>query len=163
MRNATKSNHHTGKESRMKRTTILIASLSVLLPATAVVAQAPISALDAHIATAKTAAGQDYRGTFINLCLPSAPPGGGRGAAPGRGAGAPTTPDRAGWYASPYKVFDNLYWLGTRQHSSWALRTSGGIIMIDTNFAWATRPEIIDGMTKLGLSPRDIKYVIISH
>ena len=21
--------------------------------------------------------------------------------------------DRATWYASPYKVFDNLYWLGT--------------------------------------------------
>ena len=70
--------------------------------------------------------------------------------------------DRA-WYASPYKVFDNLYWLGTRQHSSWALRTSEGIIIIDTNFAWATQPEIIDGLTTLRLDPRDIKYVIISH
>ena len=76
---------------------------------------------------------------------------------------SPATPDRAGWYASPYKVFDNLYWLGTRQHSSWALRTSEGIIIIDTNFAWATQPEIIDGLTTLGLDPRDIKYVIISH
>jgi metallo-beta-lactamase class B len=152
----------------MKRTPILIASLFASLLATTAIAQSPASAVDAHIATAKAAAGQDYRGTFVNLCLPSAPPGGGRGgaaggrAAPARG-GAPTTPDRAGWYASPYKVFDNLYWLGTRQHSSWALRTSAGIIVIDTNFAWATRPEIIDGMTKLGLSPRDIKYVIISH
>jgi metallo-beta-lactamase class B len=103
----------------------------------------------------------------VNLCLPSAPPGGGRGArgrgAAGRGGGAPATPDRAGWYASPYRVFDNLYWLGTRQHSSWALRTSEGIIIIDTNFAWATEPEIIDGLTTLGLNPRDIKYVIISH
>jgi metallo-beta-lactamase class B len=61
------------------------------------------------------------------------------------------------------KVFDNLYWLGTRQHSSWALQTSAGIIIIDTNFAWATEPEIIDGLTTLGLSPGDIKYVIISH
>jgi metallo-beta-lactamase class B len=60
-------------------------------------------------------------------------------------------------------VFDNLYWLGTRQHSSWALRTSAGLILIDTNFAWATQPEIIDGMTALKLDPRDIKYVIISH
>ena len=60
-------------------------------------------------------------------------------------------------------MFDNLYWLGTRQHSSWALQTSAGIIIIDTNFAWATRPEIIDGLTKLGLNPADIKYVIISH
>ena len=78
-------------------------------------------------------------------------------------AAAPATPDKAGWYASPYKVFDNLYWLGTRQHSSWALRTSGGIILIDTNFSWAIEPEIVEGFGKLGLNPRDIKYVIISH
>ena len=38
-----------------------------------------------------------------------------------------------------------------------------GIIIIDTNFAWATEPEIIDGLTKLGLNPREIKYMIISH
>jgi metallo-beta-lactamase class B len=60
-------------------------------------------------------------------------------------------------------VFDNLYWLGTRQHSSWALTTSEGIIIIDTNFAWATQPEIIDGLVTLGLDPNDIEYVIISH
>ena len=69
-----------------------------------------------------------------------------------RGPGA--TPDRATWYASPYKVFDNFYWLGTRQHSSWALRTSDGLIIIDTNFAWATEPEIINGLTTLGLDPQ---------
>lgn len=140
--------------------------------------QTPQSEIDAHIQTAKTAAGLNFRGTFVNLCLPGGgfpagagrgAPGAGRGAAPGAGR-APidlTTPrpapDRATWYASPYKVFDNLYWLGTRQHSSWALKTSAGIIIIDTNFAWATQPEIIDGMTKLGLNPRDVKYVILSH
>jgi len=72
-------------------------------------------------------------------------------------------PDRGIWYASPYQVFDNLYWLGTRQHSSWALKTSAGLIIIDTNFAWATQPEILDGMAKLKLNPKDIKYVILSH
>ena len=126
--------------------------------------------MDAHTATARVPAGQDYRATFVNLCQPggAAPAGargaGGRGnAGRGGGGGAGATPDRAGWYASPYKVFDNLYWLGTRQHSSWALQTSAGLIIIDTNFAWATQPEIIDGLTKLGLQPSDIKYVIISH
>ncbi len=124
--------------------------------------------IDSHIAGAKAAAGLNFRDTFVNLCLPGAAPGGARGGAPrgaaGRGAAAaPATPDRAGWYASPYKVFDNLYWLGTRQHSSWALRTSGGIILIDTNFSWAIEPEIVEGFGKLGLNPRDIKYVIISH
>src|SRR5688572_29244153 len=163
----------------MRGTPILIGTLWAVAAGTAAVAQTPVSDVDAHVAAARAAAGQDFRATFVNLCLPAAGRGGagaraGGAAAPGRGApGAPAagraagappaTPDRAGWYASPYKVFDNLYWLGTRQHSSWALRTSDGLIIIDTNFAWATEPEIINGLTTLGLNPRDIKYVIISH
>ena len=161
----------------MKGTSILTGTLWALLLGAAA-AQAPVNDVEAHVAAARAAAGQDYRATFVNLCFASAPRGGGAGgragaagppagrgaaAAAGRGAGAPAIPDRAGWYASPYKIFDNLYWLGTRQHSSWALRTSEGLIIIDTNFAWATQPEIIDGLTTLGLDPRDIKYVIISH
>ena len=150
----------------MRRTGILIGAVWTLCLAV-VGAQAPASEVDSHVAAARAAAGQDYRATFVNLCIPATAPGGGRGAAgrgaAGRGGGAPATPDRSGWYASPYKVFDNLYWLGTRQHSSWALRTSGGIIIIDTNFAWATQPEIIDGLTTLGLDPREIEYVLISH
>jgi len=151
----------------MKRTSAVIGSFSAVLLATAVSGQTPTSPIDSHIAAARTAAGLDYRATFVNLCLPSAPRGGGAGAAGGgaaAGAAAtPQTPDRATWYAPPFKVFDNLYWFGTRQHSSWALQTSTGIIVIDTNFAWATGPEIIEGMNTLGLNPRDIKYVIISH
>jgi metallo-beta-lactamase class B len=150
-------------EEEMRRAAVVISSLLATLPGTAVEAQAPpASEIDAHVAAARTAAGQDYRATFVNLCLPSAPPAGragGGGAAPA----PPPTPDRANWYAPPFKVFDNFYWLGTRQHSSWALQTSGGIVIIDTNFAWATEPEIIEGLTKLGLNPRDIKYVVISH
>jgi len=164
----------------MKPLAILTSACCALTVGATVMAQVSTSDVDAHVATARAAAGQDYRATFVNLCLPAGGPGGGRagagGAAAGRGGAgraggaagraggaAPQAPDRANWYASPYKVFDNFYWLGTRQHSSWALRTSAGIIIIDTNFAWATQPEIIDGLTTLGLDPRDIKYVIISH
>ena len=143
------------------------------------IAQSPQTDIDMHLASARAAAGMDFRNSFINLCLPGggqgpagaaatgraasqgAAAGGAGGAAVARGRGG--QPDRANWYAPPFKVFDNLYWLGTRQHSSWALQTSDGIIVIDTNFAWATEPEIIAGLTKLGLNPRDIKYVVISH
>jgi metallo-beta-lactamase class B len=156
---------------------VLGTALAVAVPS----AQSPASDIDVHIAAAKAAAGLDYRATFVNLCLPGAnpalanpaaraggAPGGQAAAAPGRpggggGRGPGTTPDRATWYASPYKIFDNFYWLGTRQHSSWALRTSEGLIILDTNFAWATEPEIIDGLKTLGLDARQIKYVVISH
>ena len=132
------------------------------------IAQPAQDQIEAHIATAKTAAGLDYRGTFVNLCLPAARPAGAGRAAGGRAGGAGLltprpAPDRGTWYASPYKVFDNFYWLGTRQHSSWAIKTSAGLIILDTNFAWAIEPEIVDGLTKLGLKPADIKYVVISH
>lgn len=132
--------------------------LSLALVAAEVRAQTPQAQIEAHIASARAAAGSEFRNTFINLCLPAPP----RPAA--RPPGTPqAAPDRATWYAPPLQVFDNLYWLGTRQHSSWALKTSAGLIIIDTNFAWATEPEIIDGLTRLGLDPRDIKYVLISH
>jgi metallo-beta-lactamase class B len=174
----------------MTHGSVLLGSISAVVLGTALAAQAPSqNAVDAHMAAGRSAAGMEFRNTFINLCLPSAGRGGvaGRGvpaAARGRGgaataagpAGAPgraggagraggggQAPDRANWYAPPFKVFDNLYWLGTRQHSSWALQTSEGLIIIDTNFAWATEPEIIDGLKTLGLNPADIKYVVISH
>ena len=137
---------------------ILSSMMSLCLCSAAIAA--PASEIDPHIDTAKKAAGLEFRSTFVNLCLPSPFPGAAAGSRP---AGPPPTPDRATWYASPYKVFDNFYWLGTRQHSSWALKTSAGIILIDTNFAWATEPEIVDGMKKLGLDPKQLKYVILSH
>jgi len=140
---------------------VLFAATLVMAAGTSAVGQVPASDIDSHIAAAKTAAGLDYRATFVNLCFPSPLPGGPRGAA---GLLVPRpAPERGIWYASPYRVFDNLYWLGTRQHSSWALKTSAGIIIIDTNFAWATQPEILDGMAKLKLNPKDIKYVVLSH
>jgi metallo-beta-lactamase class B len=149
----------------MRAYTLFTALLATAISTSAVTApaaaQTTAAEIDSHIAAAKTAAGLDYRATFVNLCFPTPLPGGPRGAA------ALLTPrpapDRGIWYASPYKVFDNLYWLGTRQHSSWALKTSAGLIIIDTNFAWATQPEILDGLAKLKLNPKDIKYVILSH
>ena len=125
---------------------LLVGVCGAALVGTTVAAQAPISEMDMHISAAKAVAGLDYRATFVNLCLPGANPGlanpavaragragqpAGRGPAGGRGTAA--APDRATWYASPYKIFDNFYWLGTRQHSSWALRTNEGLILIDTS------------------------------
>src|SRR5215468_3827088 len=145
----------------MKAPFLLATSALILAVGSASVAQPTANDINSHIATAKTAAGLDYRATFVNLCFPNPPPGGGRGAA---ALLAPRpAPDRGIWYASPYQVFDNLYWLGTRQHSSWALKTSAGLIIIDTNFAWATQPEILDGLAKLKLDPKNVKYVILSH
>jgi metallo-beta-lactamase class B len=116
---------------------------------------------EALVTAAKRAAGTDHAGTFLRICV--APDNLNAGGPRGGGPGPRAVPDRATWYAKPYKVFDNLYFIGTRIHSAWALTTSAGVIVIDTLFDYAIEPEMIEGMTTLGLDPRDIKYVLISH
>ena len=137
--------------------------LTALLTAAHAQAPAPTTP-DALVAAAKRAAGQDYAGTFLRVCVAPENLGGGP-PRPAAGAAPPVraVPDRAVWYAQPYRVFDNLYFLGTKIHTSWALTTSEGIIIIDTLFDYAIEPEIVEGLTKLGLDPNDIEYVVISH
>ena len=110
----------------------------------------------------KVAAGGEWAGTFLRLCIP--PPAGpqGRGAG-GRGAGPRATPARETWYADPAKVADNLYFLGTKVHSAWAVVGSEGIIVIEALFDYAAKDEILDGLKKLGLDQNKVKYVILSH
>jgi metallo-beta-lactamase class B len=125
--------------------------------------------VDSYIATAKSAVGTDWAGTFLRFCIPpSAGPqatggqaGAGRGTG-GRGA-APRTPARETWYAEPAKVADNLYFLGTKIHSAWAIVGSQGIILIEALFDYAASDEILDGLKKVGLDSKNVKYVILSH
>lgn len=148
---------------------LLVAAI-MATAAVVVRAQAPApGAPESLVAAAKRAAGTDYPGTFVRVCV--APDnlagnivgGAGRGGAGGAAPAARTVPDRATWYARPYKVFDNLYFIGTRIHSAWALTTTEGIIVIDTLYDYAVVPEMVDGLTALGLDPRNIKYVLITH
>src|SRR6266849_2372877 len=119
-------------------------------------AQQQANTIDAHLAAAKTAAGFDFTGTLARVCI--APQ-----TAPGADVRPPPPPDRATWFTEPAKVFDNLYFVGTKIHSSWALTGSDGIILIDTLYDYATEDAIIGGLKTLGLDPAKVKYVIISH
>jgi len=119
-------------------------------------AQAPAISIEERLISAKREAGLDFPGTLARLCLvPRATEGG--------GSGPRVIPDRSTWYAEPAKMFDDLFFVGTKIHSSWALKTSEGIIIIDTLYDYAVEPEIVDGLKKLGLDPAQVKYVIISH
>ena len=120
-------------------------------------AQTAADAIDAHLIAARNAAGFDFTGTLARLCI--APPlvTAVRDVAPG------PAPARETWFAEPAKVFDNLYFVGSKIHSSWALTSSEGIILIDTLFTYNSEEEIVGGLKKLGLDPAKIKYVIITH
>jgi metallo-beta-lactamase class B len=129
---------------------------------------APARDFDAEIRSAiesaKTAAGQDFAGTLVRTCL--LPQSGGENTSdtvPGYVTNPASAPARASWYAEPAKVFDNLYFVGGSVHSAWALTTSDGIILIDTIYPYNSEELIVGGLQKLGLDPKNIKYVIISH
>src|SRR5271156_3519964 len=78
-------------------------------------AQPAPATIDGYLGAAKIAAGTDWAGTFLRLCIP--PPAGPQAAAPAGGAVAPRaprgSPAKETWYAEPAKVADNLYFLGT--------------------------------------------------
>ena len=120
--------------------------------------------IQAALQAAKTAAGFEFLGTLVRTCL--LPQSGGedtRDNAPGYVTNPASAPARDTWYADPAKVFDNLYFVGGKVHSSWALTTSEGIILIDTIFPYNSEELIVGGLKKLGLDPGNIKYLLISH
>ena len=64
----------------------------------------------------------------------------------------------------PMQVMDDLYFLGTRWSTAWALKTSAGLVIIDSlDNTDEAMQYIEEGLRKLKLDPADIKYVIVSH
>src|SRR5262245_48480609 len=62
----------------------------------------------------------------------------------------------------PFKVFDNLYYVGPGYVSVWLLTTPEGNILFDS----AQEPYVdyvIGNIRKVGVDPKSIKYIILSH
>jgi metallo-beta-lactamase class B len=112
--------------------------------------------VEAHIAAARAAAGEYHPSIFDGLCMsPSA--------GPNTATEAPPAPDRSVFHVEPVKVFDNLYFVGEKEYSAWAVTTSEGIILLDTIWAYSVEDEIDGGLRKLGFDPAQIKYALVTH
>jgi metallo-beta-lactamase class B len=129
----------------------------------------------AHMAAARTAADDTWLILYSELCgaavgaggrassaAPAPAPAGAAGAAVARGRQA-GPPPREAWYRDPVKVFDNMFVFPTDDVNAWAIKTSAGIIMIDATFDYMVKDLIVDAMPKVGLDPKDIKYLIVTH
>jgi metallo-beta-lactamase class B len=135
------------------------------LVVTAATGQSGGDSAEAHIEAARRAAGSEYLPVFNGLCGPLTPQ---RAPQPAPAVTpAPVSsadpPPRAQWHVEPMKVFDNLYYLGQSEYTAWAITTSAGIIVTDPLFEYSVEDEVVNGLTKLGLDPREIKYVLVSH
>src|SRR5437868_1698712 len=99
---------------------------------------------------------------------PPAPParGGGRGgvdwnakAAPwGALKNAPMTAQEK----SPFKIFDNVYYVGLQTVAAYLITTSDGLVLLDAAYSQTT-DLILGNIRALGFDPKNIKYIIISH
>ncbi len=145
--------------------TILLASC------TAIDAHGQASVAQAHVAAAQDAVSpktsnpkpwQNFDGLFKIVCTQprqgAKPPAVGPGEPDEKAKLVPTPREK--WYVPPVKVFDNLYYIGTQTESTWALTTSAGIILLNTNFDWVT-PELLNELKTFGLDPANIKYAVV--
>jgi metallo-beta-lactamase class B len=146
--------------------------VAVALTTSTALAQTTTPTIETLQSSAKALAGTDWAGTYMRLCIPTIPAA--QQVVPTvNPADYPTTtlptppggtPPRPNWYSPPAQVGDNLYFLGTRNHNTWALVSKrGNIILIDGNFEYATPDEIHRGLKFLGLDPQKVRFSIYAH
>jgi metallo-beta-lactamase class B len=162
------------EDNPMKRyLTAILCSTLLLIGMISVEASAQAAGeAEAHVAAAKAIAASvpenakydlDYRYMFDSLCTQPKPTTAAQDAAAlNQPANLQPRPS-AEWYVEPARVFDNLYYLGTKTDSIWAVTTSAGIILIDADYHWNVEELVVGGMKKVGLDPANIKYLIITH
>ena len=65
-------------------------------------------------------------------------------------------------YVKPFRIFGNLYFVGTQPASSHLIATEEGLILLDTGY-----PQmlylVLENIRALGFDPHDVKYIIHSH
>ena len=106
-------------------------------------------AAQAHFAAAGKIAGADYDTAAKRLCML-------RVGAP-EGAAHPHR-------LAPVKLFDNLWYIGTDYVGTFAIKTSAGIILIDTmNNPEDANTIVLPGLKQAGLDPAQLKYILLSH
>ncbi|WP_051382460.1 MBL fold metallo-hydrolase [Bradyrhizobium sp. Tv2a-2] len=117
--------------------------------------QTPSPGVAQHLAAAKEAAGSDLT-AYLTL---------GQSADPNF---KPESPDLKALMTMPApppgKAFDNLYFVGSKWVSCWAITTSAGIILIDAMDNEDEAQRIVEGGLKtLGLDPAEVKTIIVTH
>ena len=65
-------------------------------------------------------------------------------------------------YMEPFRLWGNIYFVGTKPASTHIIDTGAGLIMIDSGYQHSLY-LVLENMRKLGLDPTDIKYIVHTH
>lgn len=77
------------------------------------------------------------------------------------GVKAPEMNDENG-YVEPFKMFDNVYYVGDRWVSSYVVETSSGLVIIDSlDFPYSKWIPI--NLKKLGLEGKPVTHILVTH
>jgi metallo-beta-lactamase class B len=68
----------------------------------------------------------------------------------------------AAQHVDPFKIVDNIFYVGLETVASYLIPTSDGLILIDATYA-DTADLVIDNVRKLGQDPARIKYILVTH
>jgi metallo-beta-lactamase class B len=63
----------------------------------------------------------------------------------------------------PFKIFDNIWYVGPGYVSCYLITTSDGLILIDASEEPAMVQHVADSIQKAGFNLRDVKHILISH
>ena len=70
--------------------------------------------------------------------------------------------DPAAQRVEPFRIFDNLYYVGIDWVSCYLLATTDGLILIGSLYGDFIE-NAIDGIRAVGFDPSDLKYVLVTH
>lgn len=65
-------------------------------------------------------------------------------------------------YVKPFRIFGNLYFVGTTPASTHLIDTGDGLIVIDPGYPQSLY-LVINNICELGFRIKDIKYIVITH
>jgi glyoxylase-like metal-dependent hydrolase (beta-lactamase superfamily II) len=124
-------------------------TLSAVLSLTAAAAQAPprpdSPAVAAMVEKAKKIAGTQWAQEAEFFCVSPR-------------ANAATDPP-----IQPTQIFDNVYAIGNTGTTAYVIRTSAGLLMIDSLPAANLNNQLLPGFMALGLNPADVKIIALGH
>ena len=101
----------------------------------------------------------------ISFLLPVSQAGAQRGARTDWNLKAPwgaTRQDATRDPKTPFKIFDNVYYVGLQTVSAYLITTNSGLVVIDATYA-ETGDAVLNSIRTLGFNPADIKYVFVTH
>ena len=63
---------------------------------------------------------------------------------------------------APFKIFDNVWYVGIQTSSPFLVTTSAGLVLFDATWD-ETADYVLENIRTAGFNPRDVRYLIITH